>query len=74
MSNQPLENQNARVLKNWDPEDEIFWKATGNSIAKRNLWVSVFCLVLAFCIWMVFSSVVIKLNHIGFNDPVHDSV
>lgn len=67
MSNQALDPKNSRVLQNWDPEDDNFWKTTGSGIAKRNLWVSVYCLVLAFCIWMVFSSVVIKLNHIGFN-------
>lgn len=58
---------NSRILREWDPEDDNFWKSSGHKIASRNLWISVYCLVLAFCIWMVFSSVVIKLNHIGFN-------
>ncbi|ELD0488158.1 NarK family nitrate/nitrite MFS transporter [Escherichia coli] len=67
MNNRTLVPQKSRVLQNWDPENDNFWKKTGCRIAKRNLWVSVYCLVLAFCIWMVFSTVAIKLNHIGFN-------
>ncbi|ABZ77985.1 nitrite transporter [Shewanella halifaxensis HAW-EB4] len=60
-------NTNNRILDNWDPENVQLWQTTGSKIARRNLWVSVFCLTLAFCIWMVFSAVVLKLNHVGFH-------
>jgi MFS transporter, NNP family, nitrate/nitrite transporter len=34
---------------------------------RRNLWISVPCLLLAFAVWMVWSVVVAKLPAIGFN-------
>ncbi len=30
-------------------------------IASRNLWISVPCLLLAFCVWMLFSAVAVNL-------------
>ncbi|EAM1271190.1 NarK family nitrate/nitrite MFS transporter [Salmonella enterica] len=36
-------------------------------MARRNLWISVSCLLLAFCVWMLFSAVAVNLNKIGFN-------
>ncbi|MAK80938.1 MFS transporter [Phenylobacterium sp.] len=54
------------VLTDWRPEEPEFWKATGRSIASRNLWISVPNLLLAFAIWMVWSMVVAKLKLIGF--------
>ena len=54
------------VLEDWRPEDESFWQSTGRKIAARNLWISIPCLLLAFCIWMVWSMVVAKLPQVGF--------
>lgn len=54
------------VLKVWKPEDEIFWKKEGQKIARRNLWLSVPALFLAFALWMVWSVVVVNLPKIGF--------
>jgi NNP family nitrate/nitrite transporter-like MFS transporter len=54
------------VLTDWRPEDPDFWKATGRTIASRNLWISIPNLLLAFAIWMVWSMVVAKLKLIGF--------
>ncbi|KJZ08405.1 MFS transporter [Halomonas sp. S2151] len=54
------------VLEDWRPEDESFWQSTGRKIATRNLWISIPCLLLAFCIWMVWSMVVAKLPQVGF--------
>ena len=28
-------------IEHWNVEDAIFWKETGNKIAKRNLWISI---------------------------------
>ncbi|HET8707765.1 MAG TPA: MFS transporter, partial [Pseudomonadales bacterium] len=57
----------SKILTAWNPEDAVFWKNEGNSVAQRNLWISICCLLLAFCVWMVWSMVVVKLPDIGFN-------
>jgi NNP family nitrate/nitrite transporter-like MFS transporter len=54
------------LIEDWRPEDETFWKTTGRSIARRNLWISIPALLLAFVVWMVWSVVVAKLPAIGF--------
>ncbi len=58
--------QQGHTLKDWRPEDPQFWAEDGRRIAKRNLWISIPALLLAFCIWMVWSVVVAKLPAIGF--------
>ena len=54
------------AIADWRPEDKSFWEATGKAIARRNLWISVPCLLLAFAVWMVWSVVVAKLPQVGF--------
>ena len=54
------------VIEDWRPEDEQFWETKGSKIAKRNLWISISCLLLAFAVWLVWSVVVAKLPAIGF--------
>ena len=54
------------VLTKWEPEDNAFWKKHGKSIANKNLWISIPALMLAFCVWMVWSVVVVNLPAIGF--------
>ncbi len=51
----------------WQPEDPAFWQQRGQRIASRNLWISVPCLLLAFCVWMLFSAVAVNLPKVGFN-------
>ncbi|MBV8874645.1 MAG: NarK family nitrate/nitrite MFS transporter [Metakosakonia sp.] len=55
-----------RVISDWRPDDPLFWQRQGHSIASRNLWISVPCLLLAFCVWMLFSAVAVNLNKVGF--------
>lgn len=55
------------VLQQWQPEDPAFWQQYGRHIARRNLWISVFCLMLSFCVWMLFSAVAVNLNKVGFH-------
>lgn len=55
------------MIENWHPEDKAFWEKTGQKIASRNLWISVPCLLLSFCVWMLFSAVAVNLNKVGFN-------
>lgn len=55
------------VIQDWQPENVEFWQQRGKRIASRNLWISVFCLLLAFCVWMLFSAITVNLNKVGFN-------
>lgn len=55
------------VISDWRPEDETFWKERGRAIARRNLWISTYCLLLAFAVWMVWSVVVAQLPRLGFD-------
>lgn len=50
----------------WRPDDEVFWEQTGKKVAYRNLIISIYALLLAFCVWMVWSVVVVKLKAIGY--------
>jgi NNP family nitrate/nitrite transporter-like MFS transporter len=51
----------------WNPEDEKFWNAEGKKHARRNLWISVPSLMLAFIVWQIWSVVAVRLNDIGFH-------
>lgn len=57
-------------LLNWAPENPQFWESQGKRIARRNLCISVFALLLAFCVWMLFSAVAVNLNRVGFSFTV----
>ncbi|MEF3091173.1 nitrate/nitrite transporter [Enterobacter sp. 10-1] len=61
------EKDNHYLLKDWRPENPAFWENKGKKIARRNLFISVTCLLLAFCVWMLFSAVAVNLNKVGFN-------
>ena len=54
------------VISDWRPEEPPFWAETGKAIARRNLWISIPALTLAFGVWMVWSVVVAKLPNVGF--------
>ncbi|MDR5653147.1 nitrate/nitrite transporter [Ruixingdingia sedimenti] len=54
------------VIEDWRPEDPAFWAEKGRRIARRNLWISIPALLLAFAVWMVWSVVVARLPAIGF--------
>jgi NNP family nitrate/nitrite transporter-like MFS transporter len=55
------------VIHDWRPEDPTFWGRSGKQTATRNLWISIPALLLAFAVWMVWSTVIVRLNAIGFN-------
>src|SRR3990167_8244555 len=55
------------ILHDWRPEDPAFWAASGHRIARRNLWISIPNLLLAFSIWMLWSTAATRLNTVGFN-------
>ena len=56
----------AGPIVDWRPENPEFWQHAGRAVAKRNLWVSTYCLLLSFAVWMVWSVVVARLPSIGF--------
>ncbi|TKI06571.1 NarK family nitrate/nitrite MFS transporter [Martelella alba] len=55
------------VIQEWQPEQPEFWHNRGRRIARRNLWISIYCLLLAFCVWMLFSAVAVNLAKVGFH-------
>ena len=57
----------AGPISDWRPEDQEFWKSRGRGIARRNLWISTYNLLLSFAVWMVWSIVVARLPAIGFD-------
>jgi NNP family nitrate/nitrite transporter-like MFS transporter len=57
----------AGPIADWRPEEPDFWRGGGRAVARRNLWISTYCLLLSFAVWMVWSVVVARLPAIGFD-------
>jgi NNP family nitrate/nitrite transporter-like MFS transporter len=51
-------------LQSWDPENPETWD---KSLAWRTLWVTTFCLALAFIAWFLPSAIIPKLNALGYS-------
>ncbi|OLT48190.1 MFS transporter [Saccharomonospora sp. CUA-673] len=51
-----------RWIEHWDPEDEQFWEAKGKTIARRNLWISIFSEHIGFSIWTLWSVLVLFMG------------
>ncbi|WP_263641507.1 nitrate/nitrite transporter [Marinobacter confluentis] len=62
-----LSTPNAFVLEEWKPEDKTFWETKGKAIARRNLWISIPNLFLAFAVWTIWSILVVKMPSLGFS-------
>ncbi|HET8848489.1 MAG TPA: MFS transporter, partial [Marinobacter sp.] len=62
-----LSTPNAWVLNDWRPEDATFWAEKGKRIARRNLWISIPNLFLAFAVWTIWSILVVKMPQMGFD-------
>lgn len=52
-------------IDHWDPENEQFWEQSGRKIARRNLVFSILADHVGFCIWVIWTIVVINLANIG---------
>ena len=50
-------------LESWDPENEATWDS---KLAWRTLWITTFCLTLAFVAWFLPSAIIPKLNALGY--------
>src|SRR5690606_17362927 len=61
-----LSTPNSLVLHDWYPEAPAFWAEKGRRIARRNLWISIPNLFLAFAVWSLWSILVVKLPQLGF--------
>lgn len=53
-------------IQHWDVEDKEFWAKTGQSIANRNLWISIPSLCLGFALWMMWGMVTVQMLNLGF--------
>ncbi len=49
-------------IDSWEPEDAAFWAATGRRIAVRNMWTSVFAEHVGFCLWSLWSVLVLFMT------------
>lgn len=63
MSSSPEAARGREWLESWDPEDAASWDS---GLAWRTLWVTTFCLTLAFVAWFLPSAVIPKLNALGY--------
>ncbi|WP_137989056.1 nitrate/nitrite transporter [Streptomyces vilmorinianum] len=51
-----------RWIERWEPEDETFWRETGERIARRNLLFSVLSEHIGFSIWSLWSVMVLFMG------------
>lgn len=61
-----MSDRGSTWISEWNPEDEAFWESKGKSIARRNLFWSIFAEHLGFSIWLIWSIVATKLPQAGF--------
>src|SRR5207245_10556173 len=59
-------------IDDWDPDIEAFWEATGQSIARKNLLLSMFAEHIGFSVWVIWTIVVINLANIGITLSVSE--
>jgi NNP family nitrate/nitrite transporter-like MFS transporter len=52
-------------IDHWDPDNEEFWQDRGRRIARKNLAWSIFSDHIGFCIFVIWTIVVINLANIG---------
>ncbi|MFI6054461.1 nitrate/nitrite transporter [Streptomyces violascens] len=51
-----------RWIERWEPEDDTFWRETGERVARRNLFLSVFCEHVGFSVWSLWSVMVLFMG------------
>lgn len=63
------ESKSESTLSNgahWNVEDVEFWNGTGARIARRNLLISIPCLLASFAVWMSWSVITVRMKDAGF--------
>ena len=63
MSAQSAPARSGEWLEAWDPENEKTWDS---KLAWRTLWITTFCLTLAFIAWFLPSAIIPKLGALGY--------
>ncbi len=53
-------------IKEWNPEDPVFWESTGKKIAYRNLWISIPALLCGFAVWGMWGIITVQMLNLGF--------
>ncbi|MGW4617655.1 NarK family nitrate/nitrite MFS transporter [Streptomyces sp. NPDC004592] len=58
----PAPRGGGRWIDHWDPEDETFWRQTGERTARRNLVLSVLSEHIGFSVWTLWSVLVLFMG------------
>ncbi len=53
-------------IKDYDVENEEYWRTKGKSIAYRNLVISIPALLLAFSVWLMWGMLIVQMKKMGF--------
>ncbi|MFE3555361.1 nitrate/nitrite transporter [Streptomyces sp. NPDC059193] len=62
MTGRTAPRKGGRWIERWDPEDETFWRETGERVARRNLVYSVLSEHIGFSIWSLWSVMVLFMG------------
>ncbi|MBE0483628.1 MAG: antiporter [Bacterioplanes sp.] len=54
-------------IEQWDVENSTFWKQQGQSIATRNLWISIPSLLMGFAVWLMWGMITTQMRNLGFD-------
>ncbi|MBB1246106.1 NarK/NasA family nitrate transporter [Streptomyces durbertensis] len=58
----PSTQRGGRWIEQWDPEDPVFWREKGESVARRNLLFSILSEHIGFSIWTLWSVLVLFMG------------
>ena len=61
----PTYERRGRWIERWDPDDVAFWERSGERIARKNLVWSMFAEHIGFCVWVLWTIVVLNLANAG---------
>lgn len=61
----PRPRRRGHWIDHWQPEERSFWDTQGSLVARRNLIMSILTDHLGFCIWVMWTVVVINLGNAG---------
>ena len=53
------------VVEEWEVERPDFWLSQGRTVAFRNLFISIPCLLFAFAIWLYWSIIIVQMQTLG---------
>ena len=57
------------TLVRWEVDDTTFWEAAGKRIAYRNLWTSIPNLLCGFAVWMLWSTIIVRIQTLNDANP-----